>query len=57
MFNIRFRDVGNTEFVFHHQLNIIPPEVAAAGVSAFGNIVGGLFGSSSSKAAFEPIGH
>lgn len=50
MFNIRFRDVGNTEFVFHHQLNI-PPEVASAGISAFGNILGGLFGSSSAKAA------
>ena len=51
MLNIRFRDVGNTEFVFHHQKRIIPPEVAAAGVGALGNIVGGLFGSSSSKAA------
>lgn len=51
MLNIRFRDVGNTEFVFHHQKRIIPPQVAAAGVSAFGNIVGGLFGSSSAKAA------
>lgn len=51
MLNIRFRDVGNTEFVFHHQLNIIPPEVASAGINAFGNLVGGLFGSSSSKAA------
>lgn len=50
MLNIRFRDVGNTEFVFHHQLNI-PPEVASAGISAFGNLVGGLFGSSSAKAA------
>lgn len=44
------RDVGNTEFVFHHHKNI-PPEIAAAGISAFGNIVGGLFGSSSAKAA------
>ena len=45
------RDVGNTEFVFHHNKNIIAPAVASAGISALGNIVGGLFGSSSSKAA------
>lgn len=51
MFNIRFRDVGNTEFVFHHQKFYLPKEVAAAGVSALGNVIGGLFGSSSSKAA------
>lgn len=50
MLNIRFRDVGNTEFVFHHFKNI-PPEFASAGISALGNIVGGLFGSSSAKAA------
>lgn len=50
MLNIRFRDVGNTEFVFHHRKNI-PPEIASAGINAFGNIVGGLFGSSSAKAA------
>lgn len=44
------RDVGNTEFVFHHYKNI-SPEIASAGINAFGNIVGGLFGSSSAKAA------
>lgn len=51
MLNIRFRDVGNTEFVFHHQKFLFPKEVAAAGVSALGNVIGGLFGSSSAKAA------
>lgn len=51
MLNIRFRDVGNTEFVFHHQKCILPKEVAAAGVTALGNVIGGLFGSSSAKAA------
>lgn len=50
MLNIRFRDVGNTEFLPHH-LKRIPPEIASAGINAFGNIVGGLFGSSSAKAA------
>lgn len=54
MFNIRFRDVGNTEFVFHHQKNITPL-VAAAGISAagsaLGNIFGGLFGSGSARSA------
>lgn len=51
MLNIRFRDVGNTEFVFHHQKFLFPKEVAAAGVTALGNVIGGLFGSSSAKAA------
>ena len=51
MLNIRFRDVGNTEFVFHHQKCILPKEVAAAGVTALGNVIGGIFGSSSAKAA------
>lgn len=50
MLNIRFRDVGNTEFLPHH-LKRIPPEIASAGINAFGNILGGLFGSSSAKAA------
>ena len=48
--NIIFRDVGNTELFPHHNKNI-PPEVASAGISALGSLVGGLFGSSSSKYA------
>ena len=55
------RDIGNTEFVFHHQKNIAPLAAAAAakvavplasaGISALGNVVGGLFGSNGAKAA------
>lgn len=48
------RDVGNTEFVYHHQKNILPA-IAAAGITAagsfLGNALGGLFGSNGSKAA------
>ncbi|QRV61988.1 DNA pilot protein [Microvirus sp.] len=50
MLYIRFRDVGNTELLPHH-LKRIRPEIASAGIGAFGNILGGLFGSSSAKAA------
>lgn len=48
--NIIFRDVGNTELFPHHNKNFLP-EIASAGISALGNLVGGLFGSSSSKYA------
>lgn len=44
MLNIRFRDVGNTEFVFHHQKNIAPL-IGAAAIAAGGSLLGGLFGS------------
>ena len=50
MLNIRFRDVGNTEFLPHH-LKRIPPEIGAAAISVGGSLLGGLFGSSSAKAA------
>lgn len=50
MLHIRFRDVGNTEFLPHHNKYIVPV-VAAAGISALGNIAGSLFGSNSAKAA------
>ena len=50
MLNIRFRDVGNTEFVFHHQKGIAPA-IGAAAISAGASLLGGLFGHSSSKAA------
>lgn len=50
MLNIRFRDVGNTEFVFHHQKGI-DPAVGAAAITAGAHLIGGLFGSSSSKYA------
>lgn len=52
--HIIFRDVGNTEFVFHHQKNIIPL-VASAGLSAagslLGSVAGGLFAKKGSDAA------
>ena len=51
MFNcFIFRDVGNTELFPHHN-KYIPPEIASAGISALGSLVGGIFGSSSSKYA------
>ncbi len=50
MFNIRFRDVGNTEFLPHHQKHI-GPEIGAAMITGGASLLGGLFGSSSAKAA------
>ena len=50
MLNIRFRDVGNTEFVFHHQKGIAPA-IGAAAISAGASLLGGLFGHSSSNLA------
>lgn len=45
-----FRGVGNTElFPLHNKY--IPPEIVSSGISALGSLVGGLFGSSSSKSA------
>lgn len=51
MLYIRFRDVGNTEFIPHHQKRIAPV-VVGAGIAAAGSLLGGLFSSSgTSKAA------
>lgn len=50
MLNIRFRDVGNTEFVFHHQ-KFIGSEIGAAMITGGASLLGGLFGSKSAKAA------
>ena len=43
MLNIRFRDVGNTEFVFHHQKGIAPV-VGAAMITGGASLLGGLYG-------------
>lgn len=53
MLNIKFRDVGNTEFVFHHKKNIVPLVGAAlsAGGSLLGSITGGLFAKKGSDVA------
>lgn len=49
---IKFRDVGNTEFVFHHQKNIFPiGEAISAAGSLLGSITGGLFAKHGSDAA------
>lgn len=45
-----FRDVGNTELFPHHKKGI-DPVVGAAAISAGAHLIGGLFGSSSSKYA------
>lgn len=45
-----FRDVGNTELFPHHKKGI-DPIVGAAAISAGAHLIGGLFGSSSSKSA------
>lgn len=45
-----FRDVGNTELFPHHKKGIAPA-VGAAAITAGANLIGGLFGSSSSKYA------
>ena len=51
MFNrFIFRDVGNTELFPHHQKRIAPA-VGAAAIGAGARLIGGLFGSSSSKYA------
>lgn len=50
MLNIRFRDVGNTEFIPHHQ-KFIAPAIAAAGIAAAGSLLGGLFSSHGSSSA------
>lgn len=50
MLNIRFRDVGNTELFPHHKKSI-DPSIISSGISSLGSLVGGLFGSSSSKYA------
>lgn len=48
--NIIFRDVGNTELFPHHKKGI-DPAVGAAAITAGAHLIGGLFGSSSSKYA------
>lgn len=50
MLNIRFRDVGNTELLPHHK-KCIDPAVGAALITGGAHLIGGLFGSSSSKYA------
>lgn len=51
MFNrFIFRDVGNSELFPHHKKGI-DPAVGAAAISAGAHLIGGLFGSSSSKYA------
>lgn len=47
MLNIRFRDVGNTELFPHHKKF----DLAGGIISGVGSLVGGIFGSSSSKYA------
>lgn len=49
---IIFRDVGNTELFPHHK-KYIAPVVGAAAISAGAHLIGGLFGSSSSKSAAQ----
>lgn len=54
MLRIKFRDVGNTEFLFHHQKYIAPLVGAAAisaGSSLLGSLTGGLFAKKGSDAA------
>ena len=48
--HIIFRDVGNTELFPHHKKGI-NPAIISSGISSLGSLVGGLFGSSSSKYA------
>lgn len=54
MLQIKFRDVGNTEFIPHHNKFITPligAGLVSGGMSALGSIVGGLFGKSGSDSA------
>ncbi len=54
MLHIKFRDVGNTEFIPHHNKFIAPligAGLISGGMSAIGGIVGGLFGKSGSDSA------
>ena len=52
MLHIKFRDVGNTEFVFHHQKYIFPIGGALSAVgSLLGSVTGGLFANKGSDAA------
>lgn len=50
MLNIKFRDVGNTEFIPHHQ-KCIAPLIGAAAIAAGGSLLGGLFSSHGSANA------
>ena len=54
MLHIKFRDVGNTEFIPHHNKFIAPligAGLISGGMSALGGIAGGLFGKSGSDSA------
>lgn len=52
MIHIKFRDVGNTEFVFHHQKHIFPiGEAISAAGSLLGSVTGGLLAKKGSDAA------
>lgn len=48
--HIIFHDVGNSELFPHHKKGI-DPAIISSGISSLGSLVGGLFGSSSSKYA------
>lgn len=50
MLNIRFRDVGNTEFLPHHQKRI-NPLFGAAAISAGASLLGGIFSSNGTSGA------
>lgn len=43
MLHIKFRDVGNTEFLPHHN-KYIPPDIVGGAIAAGGSILGGLTG-------------
>lgn len=50
MLHIIFRDVGNTEFIPHHQ-KCIAPLIVGGALAAGGSILGGLFGKKGSDSA------
>lgn len=50
MLNIRFRDIGNTEFLPHHQKRI-NPMVGASIITGGASLLGGLFGSKGTSSA------
>lgn len=50
MLNIRFRDVGNTEFLPHHQKRF-NPMVGAAIITAGSSLLGGMFSSKGTSSA------
>lgn len=52
MLSIKFRDIGNTEFIPHHK-KCIAPLVAAGAIGAAGSLLGGLLGGSATKKAAQ----